>query len=126
MIDISFLNVGQGDSSLIKLPNGTNMLIDCKLNEGLLTWFENQLPIDDDENRILDYLVITHPHEDHIKGIGDLGNRIKINNIWESGHRLYIESKDKDKYPYYYEMLDLIPYSKSKEEWWRTSATQSV
>ncbi|WP_157722061.1 ComEC/Rec2 family competence protein [Tumebacillus avium] len=110
MMQVNFLDVGQGDSTFIRFPNGTTMLIDCKINdEGFFTWFDDLLPLnEDEEKRVLDYIVITHPHKDHIQGIGMLKDRYIINNIWESGHRLYVPKEDKDKYPHYYAMLDLI------------------
>ena len=105
---VYFLDVGQGDCTFIKCPNGTTILIDCNIsNDDFLFWLEDQLPENDDGKKILDYLIITHPHEDHIKGIGKLKEYI-INNIWESGHRMYIPEEEQKDYPHYYDMLDLI------------------
>lgn len=108
MFNVIFLDVGQGDSTFIKCPNGTTILVDCCIpNDKFLFWLDEQLPENDDGKKVLDYLIITHPHEDHIKGIGKLKGFI-IKNLWESGHRMYISEEQKDDYPYYYDMLDLI------------------
>lgn len=112
MLELQFLDVGQGDSTYIRFPNGTTMLIDCNIrDDGFFGWFDDMLAIDpdaSDEKRVLDYLVITHPHEDHIRGIGKLKDRYTIRNIWESGHRLYVPKEKQDKYTHYYDLLNLI------------------
>jgi competence protein ComEC len=108
-MEVYFWDVGQGDSTLIRFPNGTTMLIDCNIiDDGWLDKLDDLLPENDDEKKVLDYLVITHPHEDHIRGIGKIKDRYVIQNIWESGHRLYIEKTEQQNYPHYYDMLDLI------------------
>jgi competence protein ComEC len=115
MVEVYFLDVGQGDSSLIKFPNGTTMLIDCKVNDDYFKQLDTHLLQDEDGKKIIDYLVITHPHQDHIQGIGELGKKYLIKNIWESGHRLYVEKEKQDQYKHYYDMLDLIQKVKRKD-----------
>lgn len=56
--------MGQGDSELIQ-SNGKNMLIDTGTNEStssLISYLKSQ------NISKVDYLVLTHPHEDHIGG----------------------------------------------------------
>ena len=62
---IHFIDVGQGDSALIQAPTGENMLIDAGPNSS-----ETALRAYLDQHCVtrLDYLVLTHPHEDHIGG----------------------------------------------------------
>lgn len=115
MIKIYFLDIDQGDSSLIKFPNGTSMLVDCKFNEDYFTQLDKHLSENEDGKKIIDYLVITHPHQDHIQGIGELGEEYLIKNIWESGHRLYVEQEKQDEYKHYYDMLNLIQKVKRNE-----------
>ena len=61
---IHFLNVGQGDCSLIELPDGKVMLIDGgdyqPSTQKTILRYLNALKID-----VIDYLVITHADEDH-------------------------------------------------------------
>ncbi len=69
---VSFLDVGQGSSSLLQLPNGKNILIDGggyqteQFNVGQnviapFLWRKRIWRLDD--------LVITHPHKDHYNGL---------------------------------------------------------
>ena len=89
-------NVGCGDCTYIRLPGGDNgfhILIDCgskesassKVMERSLRDMEDQLPELADGKRRLDLLVVTHRHEDHIKGFDpDFFANIAIKNIWLS------------------------------------------
>lgn len=71
-------DVGQGDSILIS-NKGKNMLIDASTNEMGKTVVEylQQLGI-----KKIDYLVGTHPHEDHIGGLDDVINNFDIGTIY--------------------------------------------
>ncbi len=62
-LSVHFLDVGQGDSAFIELPNGETMLIDTGENyhgEGIIRYIERL------GYSQIDYLVGTHPHSDHI------------------------------------------------------------
>lgn len=61
-LKVHFIDVGQADSILIQTPSGLNMLIDAgETKSGAILAYLKGLNI----NR-LDYVVATHPHEDHI------------------------------------------------------------
>lgn len=114
---VEFLDVGQGDSTFIKTPNGKAILVDCHFvgdYEDVLEHVISKLSRDDRGRPFLDCLVITHPHDDHIGGIGRLAERVVVRNIWESGHRLYIPKEEQAQYPDYYDMLDLIQAVKKR------------
>lgn len=55
-------NVGKGNSTLIKLPNGKNMLIDSGYEENAK---EDIIPYLEKHNIKLDYYLLTHFHKDH-------------------------------------------------------------
>lgn len=68
---IHFLDVGQGDCSLIELPDGKTMLIDGGDGKGAteksILRYLNALKIDK-----LDYLVATHADTDHCGGLAEI------------------------------------------------------
>lgn len=84
---VIFLNVGQGDCTLIGLPNDEWMLVDvyrCP-KEGDVDLFKvmrSVLPDGENGKPRLHYLVITHAHDDHIAGIGDLADEFEIGELW--------------------------------------------
>lgn len=60
---VHFLDVGQGDCSLIVLPSGKTVLIDASVKDeadSILEYLSNQ------KVARIDYFVLTHPHADHI------------------------------------------------------------
>lgn len=77
-LSVSFLDVGQADSVLIRNGN-YNMLIDAGNNEDgekLVNYFKS-LGIGE-----FTYVFATHPHEDHIGGMDDIINNFKIDNYY--------------------------------------------
>jgi len=86
--EVIFLDVGQGDCTLIALPNGKYMLIDIYRSYGkgsvdVFKLLRDVLPDGEDGGKQrLDYLVITHAHDDHIWGIGDLAEEFEIGELW--------------------------------------------
>jgi DNA internalization-related competence protein ComEC/Rec2 len=79
VLQVSFLDVGQADSILIKLPGGKTMLIDAGNNDDGKT-VVNFLKSQGVKN--LDVLVGTHPHEDHIGGMDDVIEAFDIEKIY--------------------------------------------
>lgn len=75
---IDFIDVGQADSILIRNQDKT-MLIDAGTNEAgetVVAYLQN-LGITK-----IDYLIGTHPHEDHIGGLDDVINQFNIEQIY--------------------------------------------
>jgi beta-lactamase superfamily II metal-dependent hydrolase len=84
----AFLYVGQGDSTILFIRNGTDYKVilvdinlDCK-NGGIDV---PRLVKDLLEGKALHAFLNTHPHEDHLCGIGELTNKVAIDNVWHSG-----------------------------------------
>lgn len=65
-LEVSFLNVGQGDAIFIEGPTGIQMLIDGGRDRSVLRELGKRMgPLD----RSLDLVVETHPDADHIGGL---------------------------------------------------------
>ncbi|MEG2657681.1 MAG: MBL fold metallo-hydrolase [Clostridium sp.] len=74
---VHFINVGQGDSILIQ-NNKFNILIDSGPNSSsdkIIKYLKKY------NIKTLDYVIATHPHEDHIGSMDDVINTFKINKI---------------------------------------------
>lgn len=78
-VSVYYLDVGQGDSELIRLPTGENILIDTGLSSGAdkLASYLKQLGV----SRI-DYLIGTHPHADHIGGMTRVIQEFDIGKVY--------------------------------------------
>lgn len=68
-LKIYFFDVGQGDSILIRTPEGRDILIDGGPDSAVIERLGSVLPFWD---RYIDMAVLTHPHDDHINGLSDV------------------------------------------------------
>lgn len=76
---VHFLDVGQGDSTFIELPNNRTMLIDGA-EKKYATKIINY--IKDLGYSQIDFILGTHPHADHIGGLSDIINTFDIGTIY--------------------------------------------
>lgn len=77
---VVFLDVGQGDASVILASNGDAVLVDAGPAPPVLAAALRRYGVDR-----IELLVVTHPHEDHIAGLVGLVGRIPIDLVWIGG-----------------------------------------
>ena len=77
-LTVYFLDVGQADCSLLLFPDKTVMLIDAgnKADGDEISGFLKGLDIS-----VIDYFVLTHPHEDHIGGAVDIFEDFTVSTV---------------------------------------------
>jgi len=78
-LKIHYIDVGQGDSEFIELPNGQTMLIDAGIPEQGPTVVSYIKSLGRSK---IDYLIATHPHADHIGGMTDVIDSFTIGQMY--------------------------------------------
>lgn len=86
---VTFLDVGQGDSTLLQLPDGAVVLVDaggCEPGafdpgERYVVPALRALGV-----RKLDLLVLTHPHADHVGGAKAVLEQVEVGEVWACWH----------------------------------------
>jgi len=78
-VEVHFIDVGQGDSTYIKLPNNVDILIDGGNNwygDEVVAYLKSQ-DVDD-----IEYMIATHPDADHIGGLDEVLKAFDIENVY--------------------------------------------
>ena len=81
-LHIFFLDVDQGDSTLIVTPEGEKIIIDGGPGTNILPALHDSISFFDKK---IDTLILTHPQEDHLSGFIDLLDRYTIGQVLFSG-----------------------------------------
>jgi len=98
-VKVYFLDVGQGDSELIQFGD-TQVLIDGGPSSDVVQKLGDKMPVGD---KNIEYMILTHPHADHIVGLNAVLDRYTVGKIYSSGvvgsSDVYLEflSKVRDK-----------------------------
>lgn len=76
---VAILDIGQGDSILLKTSTGKFGLIDTGKSMGVISQLEKFIP---QYNKVLEFLLLTHPDSDHIGMFAEISKRYQINNLF--------------------------------------------
>jgi beta-lactamase superfamily II metal-dependent hydrolase len=90
LIRFIWLYVGQGASTIVLIKNGStykSLLVDINLDSENRGVNVPALMGDLLDGNSLDVFVNTHPHDDHLRGLVELSDKMGINEIWHSDHK---------------------------------------
>ncbi len=117
-LEIHCIDVGQGDSTLIKCPNGTNILIDCGSLADTHPLAVRNYVRDHLDGLRLDVLVITHPDADHynmipyvLKGVA-IGQLVMIGDADEHNAKAFTTNSWQKKNRGFADWLETIELEK--------------
>lgn len=80
-LEVYFLDVGQGDSALIKYPTGEHLLIDTGKDSKVFRSLDSVLPWYD---KTIDYVLLTHGDLDHVGAMLDVIDRYQVKKVFVS------------------------------------------
>ncbi len=105
---VTFIDVGQGESIFIEFPGGKNMLIDgggaqnFDVGERIVAPFLWKRRI-----KKVDYILLSHPHPDHFKGLLFITKNFKVKEFLRNGYIV--------RDPQFIELEDIIKNKGIKE-----------
>ena len=79
LMRVHFIDVGQADSAFIELGNGQTMLIDAGRSGNASTIVSYIKGL---QYETIDYVIASHPHNDHIGGMADVLNSFEIGKMY--------------------------------------------
>lgn len=82
ILEITFFDIGQGDSIFIETSDGKQVLIDGGPDNSILEKLNQTMSFYD---RTIDLVILTHPDADHITGLVKVLNYYQIEHILTSG-----------------------------------------
>jgi len=80
LLEVHFIDVGQGDSIFIRAADGSTALIDGGSQNGLALAYLRTASV-----TRLNAVILTHPHADHVGGLVDVLKTLQVDNVWTSG-----------------------------------------
>lgn len=101
-LQVSFLNIGQGDAIFIETPNKVQTIIDTGPNGEVVKALESKISFFDTK---IDLVILTHPDLDHIGGTVDLSNSYDIGKI------IYATSSKQNEFT---EAINQLPIEKKE------------
>ena len=80
LLEVHFIDVGQGDSIFLRAADGSTALIDGGNPNGLALAYLRSVGV-----TRLNTVILTHPHADHVGGLVDVLKTLQVDNVWTSG-----------------------------------------
>lgn len=81
-LDVYVLDVGQGDSIFIEDKNDFQILIDAGPDNSVIDQLGKVMDFKDNK---IDWLILSHPHADHVGGFPEVLNRYDVDKIFLTG-----------------------------------------
>ncbi len=81
-LEVSFFEVGQGDSIFIETPRNHQILIDGGPDQKIIEELGREMPFWD---RTIDLVVLTHPEYDHLSGLIEVLKRYRVEKVLWAG-----------------------------------------
>lgn len=86
-LTVTFLDVGQGDSSVIELPDGKTLVIDAgKTGRETASFLKYR------GKQIVDAVILSHVHSDHTGGLNYLIKEFEVKELWDNGRLIIPEN----------------------------------
>ena len=82
-LSVTFLDVGQGDSSVTELPDGRTLVTDTGR-----TGRETSSFLRYRGKESIDFLALSHSHPDHTGGLNYIISKFRIKEVWDSGRMM--------------------------------------
>lgn len=87
-LSVTFIDVGQGSSTLVRMPGGKKMLIDGGgFHDDLFDIGKNVIApfLWREKIKVIDTVVLTHPHPDHLNGLLFILEHFNVKEVWSNG-----------------------------------------
>jgi competence protein ComEC len=82
-LSVTFLDVGQGDASVIELPDGKTMMIDTgKTGREAASFLQYR------GKEVVDILALSHIHPDHTGGLESITKKFEVREIWTNSRMI--------------------------------------
>lgn len=82
LLEVSILDIGQGDAILIETPYRQNILIDGGPDNSVIYGLSKNLPFFE---RTIDLMILTHPDADHVTGLVEVLRRYEVKKVLYTG-----------------------------------------
>jgi competence protein ComEC len=81
-LHVYVLDVGQGDSILIRAPTGEFILVDGGPDAAVVAQIDRVMPF---YERRIDLMILSHPHADHVNGLVEVLKRYDVKQVMMTG-----------------------------------------